>query len=235
MKLNGLIITFCCSLFFFSCNRKEVQNNTPITQKKITNKTTSVKKEKITPIKKLDTLHNKNTAAFLTEYGKQNPETKVRFETRLGDITIKLYKNTPLHRASFIFLVKTGYFNTTCFHRVVPNFIAQGGNSENAKTAQIRNRYKHYLIPPEFRKNRKHKRGALAAARDWENNPKKLSTPFEFYFIQNRKGAHHLNNEHTVFGEVIKGMHVIDKIIQQEADNDEWPYIDVNITSFIIE
>ncbi len=195
----------------------------------------SKKNKKNIPKKRLDTLNNKNVVAFLTEYGKQNPETKVLFKTRLGDITIKLYKDTPLHRASFIFLTKIGYFNTTCFHRVVPNFIAQGGNSENKKTADIRNRYKHYLIPPEFKRHHKHKRGALAAAREWENNPKKLSTPFEFYFIQKRKGEHHLDFEHTVFGEVIKGMPVIDKIIAEKADTDEWPFVDINITAKVLE
>ncbi len=233
IKSNKLIFLLFYSFFIlYACTKQEKKN---ISKNKNHIKKESLLQEKVLPQKKLDTLNNKNVVSFLTEYGKQNSETKIRLETRLGNITIKLYKDTPLHRASFIFLTKIGYFNTTCFHRVVPNFIVQGGNSENAKTAQIRNKYKHYLIPPEFKKNHKHKRGALAIARDWENNPQKLSMPFEFYFIQNKKGEHHLNNEHTVFGEVIEGMSVIDKIIQQETDRDEWPYVDVNITTFIIE
>ena len=58
-------------------------------------------------------------------------------------------------------------------------------------------------MQPEFRNHRKHKYGALAAARQWENNPNKLSSPFEFYIVHKRSGAHHLDNEHTVFGEVV--------------------------------
>ena len=72
----------------------------------------------------------KNVVDFLTEYGKKNPETKVKISTRLGDIVIDLYEDTPLHRANFIYLVKQGYFNETFFHRIVPDFIIQGGNSD---------------------------------------------------------------------------------------------------------
>ena len=89
-------------------------------------------------------------------------------------------------------------------------------------------------MKPEFRANRKHKYGALAAAREWENNPDKLSSPFEFYIVQNRKGAHHLNNEHTVFGEVISGWETIDKISKLETDVKEWPLVDVNMKVEII-
>ena len=92
-----------------------------------------------------------------------------------------------------------------------------------------RYKYGNYLLDPEFRKNRKHKYGALAAAREWENNPNKLSSPFEFYIVQNRKGAHHLNNQHTVFGEVISGFSAIDKIANLKAGPDEWPIADVKM------
>jgi len=236
MNFHKLIILLFFVIFsFFSCSKKEKQNTSSKNKITLKSKKLIPEKVKIIPKKRLDTLNNTNVVAFLTEYGKQNSETKVLFKTRLGDITIKLYKDTPLHRASFIFLTKMGYFNTTCFHRVVPDFIAQGGNSENRTTADFRNKYKQYLIPSEFKRNHKHKRGALAAARQWENNPKKLSTPFEFYFIQKRKGEHHLDFEHTVFGEVIKGMPVIDEIISQKADTDEWPFIDVHITAQVIE
>ncbi|MEE9350266.1 MAG: peptidylprolyl isomerase [Flavobacteriaceae bacterium] len=216
-------------LVLISCKKEE--KKTSFTKQN--NSTVKIIKAEKKPVNK-DSLNNKNAVAYFTEYGKQNKETQVIFITRHGDITIKLYKNTPLHRASFIFLTKIGYFSTTCFHRVVNGFIAQGGNSENRETVNIRNKYKHYTLPPEFRKNRKHKRGALAIARDWEDNPKKLSTPFEFYFIQS-KGEHHLNNEHTVFGEVIKGMHVIDRIVKEDVDVDEWPFTDVLIEAKVIK
>ena len=155
-------------------------------------------------------------------------------KTRLGNITVQLYEDTPLHRANFIFLSDVGYFNTTCFHRVVPDFIVQGGNSENSKTLRIRNKYENYTIPPEFRSHRKHKYGALAAARDWEDNPSKKSNPFEFYIIQGKQGAYHLDGEHTVFGEVISGFDVLDKIVNLKAGRDQWPLKDVFIDAKVI-
>ena len=82
-------------------------------------------------------------------------------------------------------------------------------------------------MPSEFLPHRKHKYGAIAAARDWENNPHKKSNPFEFYIIQSRDGGHHLDGEHTVFGEVISGYSTIDKIVNLKAGNDEWPLVDV--------
>lgn len=181
-----------------------------------------------------DSITSKNAIDFLIAYGKKHKANKVLFKTRLGNITIKLYDDTPLHRANFIFLTEVGYFNTTCFYRIVPNFIVQGGNSESTKTLRIRNKYQNYTIPPEFRKHRKHKYGALAAARDWENNISKKSTPFEFYFIQNKKGAHHLNGEHTVFGEIISGFNTLNKISRLKAGRDEWPYEDVFIEAEVI-
>lgn len=178
-------------------------------------------------IKPADSIDNKNTVAFLKKYGELNKETRLILKTRLGDIGIQLYEDTPLHRASFVFLTKMGYFDTTCFYRVVPDFIIQGGESERLDTQRFKARYMRYKIPAEFRENRKHKYGAIALARDWVNNPRKNSTAFEFYIIQNRKGAHHLDGEHTVFGEVISGFETIDRIVNLEAGSDEWPLQDV--------
>lgn len=216
-------------LTFVSCkeeHKKELKSNS---SKKIEIENTKAKNN----INK-DSLNHKNTVVYFAEYGKQHLETKVVFKTRLGNIVIKLYKDTPLHRASFIFLTKKGYFDTTCFHRVVKGFIAQGGNSENRKTSNFRNKYKNYKLPAEFRKNRKHKRGIIAIARDWEDNLTKESTPFEFYFTVNKRGEHHLNNEHTVFGEVIKGMNVVDEITKLKVGKDDWPYEDVFIDAEVL-
>ncbi len=179
------------------------------------------------PEKPLDSIDNKNTVRFLEKYGALNPETRLVIKTRLGDIGLRLYEDTPLHRASFVFLAKVGYFDTTCFYRVVPDFIIQGGESERLDTQRYKARYMRYKIPPEFRENRKHKYGAIALARDWVNNPQKKSTAFEFYIVQNRKGAHHLDGEHTVFGEVTYGFDTIDRIVNLEAGSDEWPLDDV--------
>jgi peptidylprolyl isomerase len=230
-------IALCCLLTVsISCKndspKKAIEKQPVVQQKK-----QQVTQKKIeTPEKKAtDTITSKNAIDFLIAYGKLHKENKVRFTTRLGDIIIKLYDDTPLHRASFIFLTKVGYFNTTCFHRIVPNFIVQGGNSENSKTLIIRNRYQNYTIPAEFRKHHTHKYGALAAARDWEDNPTKKSTPFEFYFIQDKRGAHHLDGEHTVFGEIISGFDVLDKIAGLKTGRDEWPLEDVFIKAEVIE
>ncbi len=194
--------------------------------------TTSGRKNK--KIVKPEGINDKNAVEFLTAYGIKNPETVVLIKTRLGNIKIRLYKDTPIHRANFIFLTKEGYFDTTCFYRVVPGFIIQGGNSENISTMRYRNRYHNYFIPAEFVKKRKHKYGAVAMARDWENNPTKRSTAFEFYIVQDKNGAHHLDGEHTVFGEVIGGFDTVDKIAKLKTGGDEWPLDDVFMTIKVI-
>ena len=234
MKLFYVTIIISALILFTSCKneitQKVTQKNIP--QKKETVLTPEKEIEKV--VKTPDSITSKNAIDFLIAYGEKHKANKVVFRTRLGNITIQLYDDTPLHRANFIFLTEIGYFSTTCFHRVVPNFIVQGGNSENRKTLRIRNKYQNYTIPQEFRKHRKHKYGALAAARDWENNISKKSTPFEFYIIQSKKGAHHLNGEHTVFGEIISGFKVLEKIANLEAGGDEWPFEDVFINAEVI-
>ena len=224
MLNNKFIYLLILSIVIFSCNHKKQVKSIPKKEVEIQKK--RIKKKKT--IKK-DSLTNKNTFNFFTEYGKQNPETIVEFSTRLGNFTFKLHKDTPIHRANFIFLAKKGYFDTTVFHRLVPGFVAQFGNSDRLSTVQFRNKYQQYKLEPEFRKNHKHYRGALAVARDWEYNPKKLSTPFEFYIVQSKKGEHHLNNEHTILGKVIKGMPIIDKLILEKCDKDEWPFKDIDL------
>jgi len=229
------LILFINLLLFTACQQKEKPSITKTSQQKSVKKTPVKTETKLTKNKELDTINRKNSVAFLTAYGKENPETKVLIKTRLGSIKIRLYKNTPLHRASFIFLTKTGYFSTTCVHRIVEDFVVQGGNSENPKTRRFRSKYKSYTVPAEFRTNRKHKYGALAAARDWDNNPNKVSTPFEFYFIQNKNGGYHLDGEHTVFGEIISGFDTLEKIAKVKIGNDEWPVIDVCFKMSVIK
>ena len=182
-----------------------------------------------------DSLNKHNVTTFLTAYGEKNKETKILIKTGYGNIKIRLFKDTPLHRANFIFLTKIKYFDTTVFYRVAKNFVLQGGNSDNFQTVKDRYKYGNYKLPTEFRKNRKHNYGALAAARDWKKNPEKLSSPFEFYIVQNRKGAHHLNYEHTVFGEVISGFDTMDKIAKIKVGEDEWPEEDVNMKVEILD
>jgi len=213
----------------FQC--KEKQANTA-TSKNINQKKKQLKK----PIEKAwDSLNRQNTEAFLTEFGKQNPETLVLIKTDFGNIKIRLFEDVPMHRANFIFLTKIKYFNTTVFYRIAKNFVIQGGNSDEMYTQKERRKYGNYLLKPEFRKNRKHVFGALAAAREYENNDDKLSSPFEFYIVQQKGGSHHLDNEHTVFGQVIEGFSTINKISKVKVGVDEWPVNDVKMTIEIIE
>jgi len=175
-------------------------------------------------------LTRKTAVNFLSQYGQQNLETRVQVTTPQGQFVLKLYEDTPLHRANFVFLVKHQYFDLSYFHRVVKGFIIQGGNSDEMKTVNRRHELGDYRIPSEFSEHHPHKRGVLAAARKWdkESNPNKMSTPYEFYIIQGDNDNSHLNNEHTVFGEVIEGMDVVDAINQVNVDKKEWP--DINVT-----
>ena len=226
---KAILLSF---IILCSCHQKEKQKQKIQTQ--ITEK--NIKKVKEKEVEKCwDSLNSSNVEAFLTKYGKQNPETKVIIKTKFGNIKLRLYEDVPIHRANFIFLTKIGYFNTTVIYRVAKNFVIQGGNSDNWYTQKQRRKYGNYLMQPEFKKHRTHKYGALAAAREWENNPDKLSSPFEFYMVHKRSGAHHLDGEHTVFGEVISGFDTMDKISRVKVGVDEWPVDDIPITIEILD
>ena len=160
---------------------------------------------------------------FLTEYGKKNQETRVRILTEYGDIEIELFKDTPLHRANFILLVKQNYFENTMIHRNSPGFVVQGGNSDGYETPKKRQHIGNYLIPNEASANHTHVRGAFSAAKYLEQNVSDASSPFEWFIVQPERGAHHLDGEHTVFGRVIKGMNVVDEINKVAVDENEWP------------
>ena len=184
----------------------------------------------------MDIAQEKVTETLLA-YGKENPENEVIINTKFGNIEIRLYKETPLHRANFIRLIKNGYFTDQKIYRIVKGICIQGGASNEAKLK--------YLIPSEFRQNLIHKRGALSAARYNEGNPLKMSSPTEFFIIikgkflnegqldkypQNMKeiysevgGETIFDYEYTVFGEVTKGIEVADKIAQLEVIDTEKP------------
>jgi peptidylprolyl isomerase len=172
---------------------------------------------------------------FLTQYGKENPEDKVRIKTRFGDIDVELYHDTPLHRANFIFLVKHDYFDDTFFHRVAEDFVIQGGNSDTPETNEKRHYIGDYLIPSEFEAGHRHVRGAFSAAKYAEQNVSKASSPYEFFIVQGERGAHHIDNDHTVFGRVIDGMNVVDSIAKVPVDGSEWPLKNIYIDAEIIE
>ena len=115
-------------------------------------------------------------------------EVLVVMTTNYGDITLKLYNDTPLHRDNFIKLVQEGTYDGLLFHRVIEGFMIQGGDpdSRDAKPGKMLGEGDlGYLIPAEFVPNRFHKRGALAAARQGDDvNPEKQSSASQFYIVQ---------------------------------------------------
>src|ERR1041385_8222823 len=107
---------------------------------------------------------------------KKDRKKNVLLKTNYGDIIIRLSDSTPLHRDNFLKLVKVGFYDSVLFHRVIKNFMIQGGdpNSKNAPPGQpLGNGGPSYKIPAEFRQSLFHKKGVIAAARD--NNPEKAS------------------------------------------------------------
>ena len=109
----------------------------------------------------------------------QEKETLVLIKTTKGDITVKLYNDTPLHRDNFIKLVKEGWYNNSPFHRVINNFMIQGGQNQDGTLDP------GYKVPAEILPNHIHKKGALAAARQADFvNPEKASSGSQFYIVQ---------------------------------------------------
>ena len=121
----------------------------------------------------------------------QEKEARVKLETEFGNITIKLYNETPKHRDNFLKLVDQGFYNGSLFHRVIKDFMIQGGDP-NSKTAEpgaaLGNGGTGYTIPAEFNTNFIHKKGALCAARQGDQvNPQKASSGCQFYIAQGQK------------------------------------------------
>lgn len=196
-------------------------------------KNNEIKKEEI--IEEAILLNDQNAIPFFFDYQKQNLEDKVRITTRFGNIDLQLFKNTPYHRANFIYLTKKGYFNGTTFHRVVPGFIIQGGNSDRMETAKKRAEIGKYLLPPDTRKGYKHHRGVISMPSSEIENPHKLASPYEFFIVQQTPGAYHLDGSYTVFGKVIAGMEVVDEINKQRIDNREAPLTNVIMEVSILQ
>lgn len=174
-------------------------------------------------------LTDENAMEFFLEYEKENKENKVRITTKFGDIDILLYDKTKFHRANFIYLTKRGYFDKTQFYRVVNNFIIQAGNTDDPKVKRKRADIGYYLLPPDTKRGFKHNRGVISMPSSEIDDAYKLASPFEFFIVQAKNGAHHLDGEYTIFGEVINGMDVVDEIAAQETDGGEWPLRNIYI------
>ena len=180
---------------------------------------------------------NENMVSFLTQYGEENLETKVLLSTRFGDIEIELYEDTPLHRANFIYLVKQKYFDETFFHRIVPDFIIQGGNSDLVSTPKKRAKLgKGYLLPAEIIPGRVHEYGTVSGAKEYRRNPDNRSAPYEFFiFVGPKSSTAHLNGKYTIFGRVTKGMDVVKEISELEADGEDWPLSNIYISAKVMK
>lgn len=200
--------------------------------------------------------------------GDVRPE--VLIETTMGNIRVELYNETPLHRDIFLKLIREDHFyDSLLFHRVIPDFMIQGGDpsSKNApKGAMLGEHSLGYTLPAEIRLPQIfHKRGALAAAREPDDvNPKHESSSTQFYIVYGRRqgekglqrgrenleklfgdsirmtkemedvyttvgGTPHLDGAYTVFGQVVEGMDVVDRIQHVERDANDRPLEDVRI------
>ncbi len=174
-------------------------------------------------------LSDDNVMGFFLDYDKNHKENKVRIFTDYGEIDILLFENTKFHRSNFIYLTKKNYFQNTQFYRVINNFIIQGGNSDNRKISQKRKKIGRYLLPNDLNKGHTHKRGMVSMPSSLVDNPYKMASPFEFFIVQKKNGAHHLDGDYTVFGKVTKGMDTVDKIASRPTDNRDWPIDNVYI------
>ncbi len=164
---------------------------------------------------------------------KSKPSKKdqvVTITTPQGVITLVLFDETPKHKANFLKLAGEGFYNGTTFHRVIENFMIQGGdpNSKNNNPNDDGMGNVDYLVLPEFNPNLKHVRGAVAAART--NNPEKASSGCQFYIVQNELGTPFLDMNYTVYGQTIAGLDVVDAIAKQPKDYRDRPLTDVKMT-----
>lgn len=207
--------------------------------------------------KKTSKLTNANVRKFMTRYGRENKASRFRITTSMGDIVIRLFEDTPLHRANFLYLTKEGYWDNTWFYRVSKGHVIQAGNTDEQATVDKRNAIGDYTLPAEIGEHY-HFTGAVAMVRSYHNNPQKRSDPYEFYITLGKKysaaelqameqqqdietnaqqrkiyttrgGAPHLDNDHTVFGEVIEGMEVVRAISKVKVDSGEWPLDNIPI------
>ena len=232
-KFNLLIVFFALALsIFFENKRIEKKEKIKIGFKK---KATKKYEKKILSSKPKTILNDKNVIDFFYEFNKVNTYNKVKITTSFGEIIIRLFEESPYHKSNFIYLTELGYFNNTYFHRVVPNFIIQGGNSDNRETSIKRRLIGKYLLPVDTKSEIKHDRGIVSMPSSDVNNPYKLASPYEFFIVQSRSGAYHLDGNYTPFGKVIKGMNVVDKINSQKVDNREAPINNIKMFVEIIE
>lgn len=156
----------------------------------------------------------------------------ITISTPQGDIKLVLFDDTPKHKANFLKLTKEGFFDGTTFHRVIDGFMIQGGdpNSKDDNPNNDGSGSPGYTIPAEINPKYKHVRGAVAAARQGDQvNPMKESSGSQFYIVENHEGTPMLDEAYTVFGQVVDGLDVIDKIAEQPTNPRNKPLTDIKM------
>jgi cyclophilin family peptidyl-prolyl cis-trans isomerase len=186
----------------------------------------------------------------------------VQIQTNYGNMTIALNDSTPLHRDNFIKLIKENFYDSLLFHRVIKDFMIQGGdpNSKRATAgARLGSGGPAYKVPAEFKPYLFHRKGALAAARD--NNPERASSSCQFYIVHGKSwttdqlksqfsfrnypdsilqtyttsgGTPHLDMGYTVFGYLTDGFDVLDRIAAVPKDPADRPTENVRMKIVII-
>jgi len=148
----------------------------------------------------------------------------VTIETSFGKMGFVLYEDTPLHRENFLKLVKSGFYDSTTFHRIIQNFMIQGGDPNSKDQDEMNDGMggPGYTVPAEIKHT--HVFGALCAARMGDYvNPTKASSGSQFYIVENKTGTSHLDGAYTVFGQLVFGDEVVHKIASQAKNNRDRP------------
>ena len=195
-----------------------------------------------------------------------DPNTYALISTDVGDIKVKLYETTPRHKENFIDLANKGFYKDLLFHRVMKEFMIQGGDPDSRGAApgqMLGQGGPGYTIEKEF--GALHVKGALAAARQPDQvNPQKASSGSQFYIVQGKTwtdaeldqieqmrgitytpeqrelyktvgGTPFLDNDYTVFGEVVEGLEVVDKIAVVQTGAGDRPTQDVKMDIKILD
>lgn len=255
MKMISLhVLMIFSAIFLLSCGQNGKSN--------ASGDTTGQNEQISTPTAEQPT-ESKQTTASPAEKKQQ----KAIISTGFGDMTIVLYDETPVHRDNFIRLAKEGFYDGTLFHRVIKDFMIQGGDpdSKNAPPDKLLGTGgPSYTLQAEFNPEFIHKKGALAAARQGDQvNPERRSSGSQFYIVQGKKvtrtelnniaqrggvfytadqiktyetigGTPFLDQQYTVFGEVISGLEVIDKIAAAQTGSGNRPIKDIKMTIRLI-
>jgi len=153
-------------------------------------------------------------------------------ETKFGSMELRFFPDkAPKHVENFMKLAKSGFYDKTIFHRVIPGFMIQGGDP-NTKDAKDKSKYgmggPGHNVKAEFN-DRPHVRGAVSMARSSDPD----SAGSQFFIVV--KDSPYLNGKYTVFGEVVKGMEVADKIVSQPRDARDNPLERIEMTVKIVE